>query len=368
MKKYILFVFCLLFFFLYSCTNEKSMLYPINKDDGVIFIDNKGKVITAKIPGVSQYEAYEQPTTQIEFDIFTYYDFSGSKLFSIDFQRKGHFEDHVFSNGLLAQKDKESDLVGYIDLSGNFVIPPQYEYCLPFSDNVAWVQYKTNETYGLIDTSGKKIKLSDYHIVTKFVNGYSYVIKRLQPDFYIPYVENGIEIKGAQENVSGSFGGIVNTEGKVVISFTLGEYTVVSDGVVKCREKYVSEKGAEYSLYGYKNLKDKWIIPPTYIYADNFKYGKAEVSEDNKTFFLIDKKGNIILDKKYSFIYVLSKKLLIVSFDKKSFYIADIKGNRKSENFSLIKIIDDKMVLIKRNGNYNYLNSDGKFFNFLDYN
>lgn len=368
MKKNTLFVFSLLFALMCSCNSKKSMLYPINKDDNVTFIDDKGTVITTKIAGISEYEAYELPTTQMEFDIFTYYDFLGTKLFSIDFQRKGHFDDHVFSNGLLKKKEEKSGLYGYIDISGNYVIPAQYENCLPFSDGVAWARYKTDDTYELIDKTGMTLKRYDYQIVSKFVNGYSYVMKQLQPDFYIPYVENGTKIEGAQECVSGSFGGVIDKEGNIIISFTLGEYTVVSDGVVKCKEKYLSTKGEEYSLYGYKDLNDKWIISPSYIYADNFKYGMAEVSTDNENFILINKKGKIILDKGYKFIYVLSKKLLVVSFDKRSFYLTDIKGNRKSENFEFIKVVDDKMILIKLNENYNYLNSKGKFINFSDYN
>ncbi|QTQ15242.1 WG repeat-containing protein [Treponema parvum] len=297
MKKIILLVFSFLFTVFCSCAAENLMLYPINKDGNVTFIDNNGKVITAKITGVSKYEAYEFPTTQMESDIFTYYDFSGAKLFLIDFQRKGQFEDHVFSNGLLDKKEEKNGLYGYIDISGNYVIPAQYELCLPFSGGVAWARYPAEDAYGLIDKSGNMFKHFDYHVVTKFVNGYSYVLKQVQPDFYIPYIENGIEIKGAQEWVSGALGGIVDKKGNVIISFTLGEYTIVSDDAIKCKEKYLSENGEEYSLYGYKNLNDQWIISPIYIYADNFKYGMAEVSKDNENFILINKKGGKIKRK-----------------------------------------------------------------------
>ena len=206
-----------------------------------------------------------------------------------------------------------------------------------------------------------------YNYLGEFKNGYAYAIKRIMPDYYVPYVENGVTIEGASECISGSFGGIVDKNGKEIISFTLSGETQVSDKTVRCQERYVSDAGNSYSLYGYKNLKDKWIIKPQYKYADHFRHGYAEVSYDKKNYFLIDKSGKVCLDNNYSFIYVLSKKLLIVSYDKNDFFICDLKGNRISEDFNLLKIIDDKMSLASNESGKFYINDKGKFLFFKDY-
>ena len=86
-----------------------------------------------------------------------------------------------------------------------------------------------------------------------------------------------------------------------------------------------------------------------------------------KNYFLIDKKGKVRLDDNYSFIYVLSKKFLIVSYDKNDFFICDLKGNRISEDFNLLKIIDDKMSLASNESGKFYINDKGKFLFFKDY-
>lgn len=207
----------------------------------------------------------------------------------------------------------------------------------------------------------------DLDLVYDFVNGYAYATKQIKEDYYIPYYENGVNIEGAQEWVSGKKGGIINTKGEVIIPFSLEEYTEVSDKVVRCKIRYFPENNESYYLYGYKNLNDKWILTPKYVYADNFRFGYAEVSDDFQCFYLINKKGRIVLNNNYSFIYVLSKKKLIVSHNNTDFYLSDLTGKRLSENFYLIKIVDKNMCLAKNENDQFYINNKGRFFYFDDY-
>lgn len=207
----------------------------------------------------------------------------------------------------------------------------------------------------------------NYEYVSDFVNGYSYVLKQIQDDFYIPYYENGELIPGATLWVSGSFGGLINRKGDLIIPFTLGQYTEVHDNLVRCREKYLSNEGESLSLYGYKNLKNQWIIAPQYAYADDFRFGLAEVSIDEKDYFLIDKNNNVILKNNYKFIYVFTKNRIIVSNDREHFYITNLKGSQLSEVFNLIEIIDNEMIMGDNSKGKFYMNTKGNIFYFSDY-
>lgn len=249
------------------------------------------------------------------------------------------------------------------------------ENCYPIQAQGKCIYINSNGkvTSNIVKKSQRKTNINeliskfDYTYISEFKNGYAYALKRITSDYYIPYYENGEVIQGAEELISGIYGGIINTKGKEIISFSLGEYTEVSDNCVKCKERYADSNGNHYSMYGFKNLKNQWILKPQYLYADNFKFGYAEVSKDMDDFYLIDKKGNIKLRNNYKYIYVLGKNKFIVSHNKKDFYICDINGKELSSTFQLIKIIDNDMCLAESVFGKFYLNSKGKFFYFKDY-
>lgn len=249
------------------------------------------------------------------------------------------------------------------------------------ADNVYLIETQHGDVY--INSNGKivnnNIDESDktkpelelytkYTYISDFKDGYAYALKRITDDYKVPYIENGEVIEGAEEVISGIYGGIIDTKGNEIISFTLGEYTEVSDKCVKCKERYTDKNGNRYSLYGYKNLQNEWILYPQFQYADNFRFGYAEVSLTGDDYYLINKKGKILLKDDYQFIYVLSKNKLIVSKDNTNFYICNLKGKKISANFNLIKIIDSNMCLAQMEDEKFYINNKSHFFFFKDYN
>lgn len=352
------------------CSCSISHYYPVNTDGSVLFINEYGKKQTEWISGYSSYSGYEVPTIVVDVNTYKYkyYNQKSKDWICVDFFNKGNFPDHIFSDGLLSRKIDKTGVYGYINYQGDWVIEPMYESTSPFSFGVAWVYKKFGDPYLLINKKNEVVfTAEDYMAVTPFVNGYAYVTKQIVPDYYVPYIENGVEIEGAEECISGSFGGIIDENGNEVISFTLGEYSEVSDSVVKCKERYADKHGNTYSLYGYKNLKDEWIINPRFVYADNFKYGFAEVSDDGEKYYLIDKKGAARLQDNFTFIYVLSKDILVVSYNQKDFFLCDLEGTKKSDFFNLIKIIDKNMCLAELNNEKVYINKKGKCFFFNAY-
>lgn len=72
-----------------------------------------------------------------------------------------------FCNGLARVKTKNK--WGYIDTTGNVVVPPKYNEVENFSDGIARV--RMGQKWGLIDTSGKEIIKPTFDWIYEFVNG-----------------------------------------------------------------------------------------------------------------------------------------------------------------------------------------------------
>jgi WG containing repeat len=55
----------------------------------------------------------------------------------------------------------DDETTGYIDTTGNWVVPPQYSYGWPFAGGLAWVNYtspvSSTTQYGYIDRTGKRV-------------------------------------------------------------------------------------------------------------------------------------------------------------------------------------------------------------------
>lgn len=213
MKKIFLFLFLSISFV--SCS--KDFFYPVINNEYVCFINQNGVKQTNWVKGNTVYTKYEIPTItgNNTNDIIKYYDLLNKKWFSIDFNRKGHFEDHVYSDGLLAVKDNEIGQYGYINTQNEYEILPMYESAEPFSCGVAWVYKKNEDNNLLINKNNEVLFCTDYSTTTPYQNGYSYVTKELQSEIYIPMYDNhGNIIPGAMQVVDGDFGGIIDKKGK----------------------------------------------------------------------------------------------------------------------------------------------------------
>ena len=93
MKK----IFLVLFLFIFFVSCSQNSFYPVITNGYVCFINKNGVKQTNWVKGNTIYSKYEIPTItgNNTNDIIKYYDLLNKKWFSIDFNRKGHFEDHV---------------------------------------------------------------------------------------------------------------------------------------------------------------------------------------------------------------------------------------------------------------------------------
>jgi hypothetical protein len=166
------------------------------------FIDNKGKVV---IP--FQYEdAYDfsEDVAAVKCgDEWGYIDRSGGYIFDDRFEstyefregwaevgidgtqnfinKKGRYlsdgTDYLaaqnFFDGLAAVQSIQNGKYGYIDKSGKFVIPAQYDIIFPFNEGLAAVS--RSGKYGFIDKKGKEVIPLQYEFTEVFIGGLAYM-------------------------------------------------------------------------------------------------------------------------------------------------------------------------------------------------
>lgn len=138
-----------------------------------------------------------------------------------------------FSEELAAVSNGSS--FGYIDHSGKFVIQPEYELALPFSEGVAPVQTKEGK-WGFIDAQGDLIINPVYDLAFPFSDGLAPV-------------------------KLGKSWGYVNREGSLVIKAQFEQAGFFSDGVAPVA---ASGENGFNSRWGLIDKKGDFIVKPQY--------------------------------------------------------------------------------------------------------
>ena len=169
---------------------------------------------------------------------------------------------------------------GYIDVSGNMIIAPQYDEVRDFREGMAAVM--VDDLWGFINTSGETVVPLEYEFVYDYSEGLAKVSHRGRIGYYVDKTGKIIEIKASEDCFDwGSF-----HEGLVKVKF---EYS----GSLR-NESFVNKSG--------KEVTDRYSI------VKDFSEGLARVenySEDTTSFFTnsmhgyIDKSGNQVIDLKY---------------------------------------------------------------------
>lgn len=221
-----------------------------------------------------------------------------------------------FSEGLIAVR--KNDKWGFIDTSGNLVIPIIYEMAFSFKEGLAPV--RLNKKWNYIDKEGNTVIETNYHYAFNFKNGFAPVQKGgwgiidksgnvVIPISYQFVLHEYDDLFCVKKNDKYGF---VNAKNETIIGF---EYDKVGN---KFHEGLACVQKGDY--YGYINKTGETVIPFIYKEAAPFKNGVAKVKKDGKQGY-INKKGEIVIPLEYKYISNFKSGVTRVEKDYKGFYI-----------------------------------------------
>lgn len=205
-----------------------------------------------------------------------------------------------FSNGLT--KVELDGKVGFVNILGEEIIPPQYTECKSFSEGLAAIIEKEDESafateylVGFIDVEGNRVLTMKYEI----------------PSMYVGEYHGGFcEIS---EYRDGEFmKGYLDKKGELVIPMKYYKAEWFRNGMAIVSEGKESKNGTI-------DAKGNFVIPPTYDYINDFSQGQA-LAHINEHYYLIDENGKKLLDfKTYrpSTLGGYTKELFFIYSDKK---------------------------------------------------
>jgi hypothetical protein len=310
------------------------MLYPVVKNDKYGFINAKGELLVE--PTYDLVGRFVEDRCIVE----KFYDYD----INLEHNR---FQGYINSKGEeiiplqpcyfclsfseeLAQFEEINGKVGFIDKSGKFKIPPQFEIdyegevSLGFSEGVAAVAYKEGWTY--INKEGEELFDVRFEIAQRFQDGYALVrpveqVSQAEELFFIDKTGQRLETipckinlfcqgfrnglcevllpQSDQEHELDNIG-FINTTGNLAFE---GRFTYSSgfhEGLCIVKKWGVKEERWKRK-YGVINTQNEWVIEPLYEEIGLFNYGIAPFKQNNK-WGLLNAQGNVILSPHFSFI------------------------------------------------------------------
>jgi len=185
---------------------------------------------------------------------------------------------------------KEVAQYGYMDIEGNRIIEPQFNFARPFCDDMACVAVAGK--WGAINKAGEMVIATQYEDMGDFNEGY-----------------NSIKINGKW--------GLVDKKGNVVIEPKYEELSAPSEGLICAKTN---------GKCGYMDLNENWVIEPKFHSGYNFSYGiaAAQLKEDDKWGF-IDKSGNWKIEPQYKYVSAFREGWARVADDNDHLFI-DTEG------------------------------------------
>ncbi len=273
---------------------------------------------------------------------------------------------HGFSDGLCAVLDKETQLYGFIDKSGNQVIAPQFKSANNFYDGLCAVLTQDNK-YALIDRNGKIIRYA----------------KNATSDASVFYIKHGNY--GAIADCKGAYG-----SADTAITLVDKNYNNILSDDVNLRPLRDAGKDGQRSsfsffidnktnnIYNYKGENITLPIQQRNLYrapdmrvTDKYITGIRDGKEysNNKNLFVFDINGNVVNEfqvraSSYEDVYVFEN-VLVVHNEKIKTVVYNIEtgdliySEEIGEN-STFYIYDKYVVVTRENGRSALYDLSGK--------
>ncbi len=189
---------------------------------------------------------------------------------------------------------QQADKWGYVDPTGKFLIPPQFNSAEPFSEGLAAVEL--NKRFGYVDVNGHFVVQPKYYKAGPFKEGFGWVVTR-KPWTPFGTGEYGIALFGQVTYIDRS-------GREMRPPFSAEQVSNFSEGLVAVRPGKIN--GGCSQKVGYLNTKGDWSIKPQFDDAHDFSEGLAAVNEGGKCHMggkwgYIDKDGQVAIPLRYHF-------------------------------------------------------------------
>jgi hypothetical protein len=291
-------------------SNASPKLYPVWLNGKTGFIDNTGKLV---IPA--------------KFD---------SNLFmGRIYSHEGAFADGMARISVYhGQSPRTAYPIyqhGYIDSTGQVVIPPQFEEAEDFSEGLAAVKISTwregynttKDRYGYIDKTGRMVIPARFYVAGRFSEGLANVCEEEAGCGYIDHT--GRMVLPLQFSGLGRFrdgvATVLTTEGKDAIIDKTGR--LIYEGRFPSLPSRVFYEDLAAVLFsdktGFIDKRGRVVIKPVYDSAGGFSDGLAVVKVNGK-YGYIDKSGAMVIEPQFDFASSFSEGLAVIGQDGKRGY------------------------------------------------
>lgn len=256
--------------------------------------------------GVNDGQAYFMTSDPNEKGACGLIDINGNEIFKFE----GHAINVLSDGGYYAWD--YNDKCGYLDKSGNVVIPFRYDEAGDFNNGLAIV--KLNEKYGLIDREGNEvlpikfdsIRIDDNNTIVLEESGKWYLLdgktfEKISNEY--DFIGFGDEIYPVKRD---NKIGIISKTGREIASPMYDSYDNYYNGAVK---DYIWVKQGEEWFCLDTQGKDKFAT--SFEWVSTFKHGLASVQKDGK-FGVIDYNGNVVVPFIFDSTRVIEKGLVEV--------------------------------------------------------
>lgn len=295
-------------------------------------------------------------------DEFGYVDIDGNFVIEPKFE----YADSEFSESVA--NVGQSEIYGYIDCLGNWVIKGQFEEAGPFNDGVACILPNMDHMRGFINKLGEWIfqPKEEFDLgvncETKFVDGIA-IICDAETELWGAIDKKGEFVIKPSFNSASNF-----SEGMARVVTKDGTGFIDGKGVWCIEPSFEAGKSFEENLaavkingkWGYVNHNGEWVIKPVFDEAESFRNDIAKVCVRNK-WGLIKKDGSFFVRPKYASLELRNNGLAKVSIKNKYGYIDIADGCELIKPiYAEINDFCNGLACVKIKKKYGYINREGE--------
>ena len=175
---------------------------------------------------------------------------------------------------------KKNGKWGFLNGSGSFVIPPQFDWVSHFSEGLATVM--VGRKFGFIDETGAFVIKAQYSEAGDFSEG----LARVKVGGANIRPTGSTLTKGSDNNWQ-----FIDKLGNIVFKIKADEVGDFSEGLASAR----IIKSKRYLRCGYVDRQGQWVIAPQFELCEPFSHGTAKVILGQ--WHWIDKQGKLLPEK-----------------------------------------------------------------------